>query len=59
MSKRTLIGDVSNGKGSRKRIGADDNKYAENYSNIFNKPCSECGLKGEHKMSCSMNWRKK
>lgn len=38
----------------------DDTKYKENYSNIFGKPCSECGMtKGQHKMDCSMNWRAK
>jgi len=52
------MGDVGNGKGSRKRIGADDKKYADNYNTIFGKPCSECGMKGTHKMDCSMNWRK-
>lgn len=55
---RTLMGDVGNGKGSRKRIGADDKKYADNWDKIFGKPCGECGIKGgQHKMSCSMNWR--
>lgn len=57
---RTLMGDVSNGKGSKRRLGADDKKYADNYSNIFGKPCVECGMeKGQHKLDCSLNWRKK
>lgn len=55
---KTLMGDVSNGKGSKRRLGADDKKYADNYNTIFGKPCSECGMKGTHKMDCSMNWRK-
>lgn len=57
---RTLMGDVGNGKGSRKRLGADDKKYAENYAKIFGTwPCEECGNKQiqGHKMSCSKNWR--
>lgn len=54
-----LWGDVSNGKGSKRRIGSDQNKYNEGWQNIFGKPCSECGMeKGQHKMDCSMNWRK-
>jgi hypothetical protein len=32
---RTLMGDVGNGKGSRRRLGADDDKYRENWSKIF------------------------
>ena len=32
---RTLMGDVSNGKGSRRRLGADDDKYRENWAKIF------------------------
>lgn len=35
----------------------DDYKYKKNYANIFDKPCSECGLKSGHKMDCTMNWR--
>jgi hypothetical protein len=38
---RTLIGDVSNGKGSRKRIGANDKAYAEGWARIFGKKDKE------------------
>ena len=59
MASGRLWSDVSNGKGSKRRTGSDQNKYNEGWDNIFGKPCKECGLKkGQHKMDCSMNWRK-
>lgn len=58
MASGKLWGDVSNGKGSKRRIGSDQNKYNEGWSNIFGKPCKECGgEKGNHKTDCSLNWR--
>jgi len=48
------------GKGSKRRAGANDKAYADNWDKIFGKPCKECGLKGgQHKMDCSLNWRDK
>lgn len=32
---KTLMGDVGNGKGSRKRLGADDKAYADGWQRIF------------------------
>lgn len=50
MSKRTLINDVGNGKGSKRRIGADDKAYAKGWDAIFNKEKDNIeGYKGPKK----------
>ena len=38
---RTLMGDVGNGKGSKRRLGSDQDKYNEGWQRIFGKKDSE------------------
>ena len=47
------------GKGSARRTGANDELYKQNWDKIFGKPCEECGMKGEHKMSCQTGYNEK
>ena len=42
------------GKGSAPRPIEDRKKFEDNWDAIFAKPCKECGLKGQHKMDCSV-----
>ena len=58
-----LWNDVGNGKGSKRRIGSDPKKYADNWEKIFNAtwPCPECGnsrTKG-HEADCPNHWKNK
>lgn len=49
------------GKGSGRRAGADDEKYAEGYARIFGTwPCEECGNKQirGHAETCSKHVKK-
>lgn len=49
-SKNDVTGDSIRTKGPSK-------KYEDNWEKIFGKPCPECGLKGQHKMSCDYKYK--
>ena len=51
--------DWHGGKGSAPRPIEDRKKFEDNWDAIFAKPCKECGLKGQHKMDCSVSYTTK
>jgi len=50
-SKNDITGDSIKTRAASKA-------YADNYDRIVGKPCSECGLKGEHEINCKLNEKK-